>query len=149
MKLYDWLSEHPYFPNTISADNSLVDILSIMLAPPFSRDIYVVSNEKHLIGHLSLKEIAHHLFPRYQPAQTRRQIIHRVAGGTVLDLMNTEFSYATPYEELEDILYLFLERDIEELPIVDEKATLLGGVKLTSILRYLVDKNKSEVLCKL
>ncbi len=149
MNIDDWLSEHPDLPDTISVDSSLIDILSIMLAPPFSKDIYIVSDNKRLVGHLSLKKIAHQLFPKYQAMHTRRQIIHRVTGGTVRDLMNAEFSYAKPHEELEDVFSLLLERDIEELPVIDDNSMLLGVVKFTSVLRYLVDKEKTDALCKL
>lgn len=149
MRVSDWISAHPGLPSTISVDSSFYDVFSVMLAPPFQRDVYVVSKDNHLVGYLSLKKIAKQLLPAYQSMHSRRQIVHRIAGCTMKDLMQTEFSFAKPDEELEDIFHLLLEQDVEELPVISETGTLTGVLKLTSLLPYLLDNEKTDTLCKI
>lgn len=149
MRVAAWIAEHPGLPTTIQVNSSLKDILSTMLEAPFPRDVYVVSDKNQLVGHLSLKKIALQLLPKYQSTHTRRQMIHRIAGGTVRELMNAEFAYATADEELEDIFDLLIERDIEELPVIDEKRALIGLVQLFTVLKYLLARQEDDTVCKI
>lgn len=149
MKINEWIAHYPGLPTTIRMDSALKEILAIMLEPPFPRDVYVVSDANRLVGHLSLKKIAHQLLPQYQAIHTRRQMMHRITGSTVKELMNAECSYARDSEELEDVFHLLMERDIEELPVIDEQGVLVGIIHLFSVLRYLLATQEDDTICRI
>ena len=52
MKISEWISRHPGRAITVPADCSLNEAMNRMLAEECMRDIYVVADKGHLIGHL-------------------------------------------------------------------------------------------------
>lgn len=135
MKVAEWINNHPDHVITVAPDCSLEEAMHQMLAEPCLRDIYVVSEDGRLIGHLSHKKLAQTLLAEHRPVHTRRQIIERVAGGTARELMDSEFVHARPDEELDDVLHSQLEHDIEDLPVIDEEGVLLGVVNMSTVLK--------------
>ena len=144
MKVSEWICQHPGHTITVSPNWPLEKVVDLMLAEKCLRDIYVVSEEGHVIGHLSHKKLVRLLLAKQQPVHTRRQIMERVSGGTAQELMNTEFVYALPDEELDNVLFRQLDHDIEDMPVIDGEGILFGTVNMTAALKEIRKAEGSE-----
>lgn len=134
MKVADWIREHPHLPVTIPADGKIDLILERMLTKPCQRDLYVQEENGCLTGHISFWRLAPLLLAEHRPRQSRRQMIEQVAGGTAGEIMCSQFPFAGPEEELDDVIHRQLDSNIEEMPVLDENGMPLGVVKITEVL---------------
>jgi CBS domain-containing protein len=135
LKVSEWIHRNPGNTITVPPDWDLDKIIDRMLAEQCIRDIYVVSEDGRVIGHLSHKKLVHLLLPEYQPVHTRRQIMERIAGGIAEEIMDSHFVFAQPDEELDNVIYRQLESDIEDMPVIDKEGKLLGTVNMTAALK--------------
>ena len=145
MKISEWISLHPSRAITVPPDCSLNEAMDRMLAERCMRDIYVVSDDGHLIGHLSHKKLASLILTEHQPVHTRRQLIMRITGCSAQELMDTEFTFARPEEELDNVLHWQLEHDVEDMPVINEGGILVGVINLRVVLRELIQDNNQDI----
>jgi CBS domain-containing protein len=132
----DWLRSHPGCSAlTVTLGTSLEQALRRMLSQPCARDVYVVTAQGRVVGHLSHRKLAYRLLAEHSPTHTRRQLMERVAGGSAEDLMDQQWVSARPDDELEDVLPRLLEQEIEDIPVVDDGGILLGAINLSLVLR--------------
>jgi len=142
MKVSEWIAANPGAAPTVAPDASLAAIIEELLRRPGARDVYVVSEEGRVIGHLSHKRLIRSVLAEHHPWPTRRQLMDKVAGGPARELMNSHFPTASPDEKLDNVLHRQLEHDIEDLVVVDSDGVLLGAVSLTAVLEALRDANR-------
>jgi len=116
-----------------------------MLAEQCMRDLYVVAEDGKLIGHLSRKKLANLILVEHQPVHTRRQLIMRIAGGSAQELMDTEFTFARPEEELDNVLHWQLEHDVKDMPVINNDGILLGLVSLSEVLQEMRQENNQRL----
>ena len=98
MKVSDWVKLFPKKTVTVSCEASFEEALDLMLAERCLLDLYVVSREGKVIGHLSHRRLAHLLLLEHRSVHTVRQIMERVAAGYVEELMDRHFVSARPGE---------------------------------------------------
>ncbi len=136
MKVSEWIEINPGQTATIPLDCPLEKAVDrILMSEPCLRDLYVLSEEGEVIGHLAYAKLVHTYLAEHKPMHTRRQIIERIAGGTVGELMERHFAYASPEEALDDVINRQLEHEMENMPVLDEEGKLIGMVNMTAVLR--------------
>ena len=135
MKVYEWIHRFPDHIVTIQPESSLEQAVDKMLAEAGGRDIYVVSAEGLVLGHLSHKRLASLLLAEHRPMHTRRQIMERVVDGSAGELMEGECVFARLDEDMADVLHLFVEHDLHDIPVLDDQGLLVGGINLNTVLR--------------
>lgn len=145
MKVSEWMSRFPGQIVTIEPESSLEQTIDHMLAGACVQDIYVVSGDDVVVGHLSHKRLAGLLLVEHRPIHTRRQIMERVVLGSVEELMAGEFIFARPDEELDDVLCRFVDHDLQDMPVLDEQGLLIGGINLNTVLREI--RKSPSVIC--
>ena len=145
MKISEWISRHPGRAITVPIDCPLNEIMDRMLAEKCMHDIYVMADNGQLVGHLSRKKLANLILAEHQPVHTRRQLMMRIVGGSAQELMDTEFTFARPDEELDNVLHWQLEHDVEVMPVINEDGILLGVINLSVVLREMIQDNNQEV----
>lgn len=137
MKVNEWLNRKDGIPITATSDWSLEQAADALLRDDGARDLFVTDSDRRLIGHLSLRRVAQLLLAEHLPIQSRRQLMERVAGGPLRELMDPHVVTATPDEDLDDVLHRIIEQGLEELPVVDAERHLLGVINLSAVLRVL------------
>lgn len=142
MKVHEWIAANPGTALTVVPDASLPAIIDELLREPGLRDVYVVSEEGQVIGHLSHERLIRTVLAEHRPRHTRRQLMEKVAGGPARELMNAHFPTAAPDEELDNVLHRQLDHDIEDMVVVDSDGLLIGAVSLTAVLRALRDADR-------
>ena len=135
MKVSEWINRFPGHIVMIQPESSLEQIIDQMLSKSCVQDVYVVSGEDVVLGHLSHKRLAGLLLAEHRPMHTRRQIMERVVLGSAEDLMEGEFVFAQPDEELDDVLCRFVDHDLHDMPVLDDQGMLVGGINLNTVLR--------------
>lgn len=137
MKVLEWIEAHPDLPATVNAGADFETAVERLFAEPGLRDIYVVDERNRVLGHLSHRRIAHLLLVDHRAVHTRRQLMERVGGrGSVDELMENQFPYCRPGEDLDDVLHRQLCNQTEALPVLGEGNVLLGAVVLTEVMRH-------------
>ena len=69
----------------------------------------------------------------------------RIAGGSARELMDTEFTFARPEEELDNVLHWQLEHDVEDMPVINGDGKLLGVINLRVVLREMIQDNNQDI----
>jgi len=134
MKVSEWICHFPGHIVTVQPESTIEQMVDRMLSVAGVQDIYVVSSENLVLGHLSHKKLASLLLVERLSIHTRRQIMERVVEGSAKELMEIEFVFARPDEELDDVLYRFVEHDVQDIPVLDVQGLLVGSIHLNTVL---------------
>jgi predicted transcriptional regulator len=134
MKVSEWIYHFPGHIITIPSEFSLLQSVDRMLEAGV-QDIYVISSKNLVLGHLSHKRLASLFLAEHKLIHTRRQIMERVMAGSAEELMESEFVFALPDEELDDVLCRFVEHHVQDIPVLDNQGLLIGGIHLNTVLR--------------
>lgn len=92
-------------------------------------DIYVLDDQKKLIGVLSLRELLRH------PPQTR-----------IEDIMETELVTVSPEADQEIVARTVAHYDFLAIPVVDEGNTMLGIITVDDVIDVLTEENTEDIL---
>jgi len=144
MTVYEWLEKHPNQPLTVALGTEAAEALATMLAEPCARDVYVIDEDNKIVGHLSHIRLAQSVLIEHRPVHTRRQLIERIVGGRVDELMDPETYLARPDEHLDEVLSRQLSKQLEDLPVIDYDGRLLGAINLSEVLRSWCEAYFSE-----
>lgn len=85
--------------------------------------IYVVNKEEKLIGRLSLKDLI--------VAKSKQKIS---------DLVKVNVDYVNVHDDVEDVAKIMAKYDLEAIPVVDDKKTLLGRITIDDIVDVLKEE---------
>ncbi len=104
------------------------------------RGVFVVDGKQRLTGVITRQDLLHwaagHLHLR-DPIPDSWRDIYRVMGAAVAQdacRPRSERCSVKPDQKLEEVLYLMLENELIDIPVVDDEGTILGDVRLTEIL---------------
>ncbi len=92
-------------------------------------DLYVLDDQKKLIGVLSLRELLRH------PPQTRME-----------DIMETEIVTVHPEADQEIVARTVAHYDFLAIPVVSEDMTMLGIITVDDIMDVLTEENTEDIL---
>ena len=135
MKVFEWLSEQPDGIVVVGEDLSIKEVAGVFLSHPRLRDLYVVSAQGDILGHIRHRRLAQLLLTEHLPFQSSHQLMERVFGGTAGEIMERDFVSAHPDEELDNILHQMLEYRVDDMPVVDSANRVIGTIKLTDVMR--------------
>ena len=135
MKVSEWARQHPRQPATVDPDSTLEQLTASFLSHDALRDIYIVSLQGRIVGHIRHLRLAQILLSEHLPVQSHRQILERIHRGCAGELMETEFVFAHPDEELDNVLHRMLEYETEDIPILDNAHRIVGNINLTDVLK--------------
>lgn len=135
MKVSEWICRFPAQIVTIHPESSLEQAVDQLLSGAGVQDLYVVSGENVVLGHLSHRRLVALLLAEHRPVHTRRQLMERIVNGTVEELMEGEVVFARPEEELDDVLCRFIDHDLQDMVVLDAQGVLVGGINLNTVLR--------------
>jgi len=137
MTVAEWIQKYPGLAVTVPPDTPQEELVDQMLAEPALRDIYVAGEDGVVLGHVTHKKLATLFLAEHCPSHTRRQILGRITDWLAEDLMNANFAYARPEDELDEVLYRLVDHELEDLPVIDRQGRLLGTINLSFVIREL------------
>lgn len=100
------------------------------------RGIYVVDAEGRLIGTLSLGVLIRHLTAaRRRSPFLVRSLLARLTTTNVIDLMDKNVVYARQEEDFNQVLDRMIQRNIKEIPVVDEERRIKAVLSILDLWR--------------
>ncbi len=144
MKASKWLKRHPVEAVTVGRDESLLQAARQLLNHPETRDIYVLNEAQEVCGHLSFRRLAGLFLAHQRPTHTRRQLIERITPSTVREYMDEHVLCVRPDERISDVLHQHMERRVEDIPVVNDDAQILGVIRVADLLRAAIEEEQAE-----
>lgn len=131
-------------PSTIGPDASLHQLLSAMVADLRTRTVYVVDNDRRLLGCVRMDRVIEQLFPlqaiiKASFAELLADPTHLKARG-IGDLMVDPPPALQDSTPLSEVAATLMQEGTQELAVVDAQGRLLGEVNVYEIIKaYLAD----------
>ena len=126
-------------PTTIRPDASLPELLEAMVEDTRTRHVYVVDEQRQLIGVVRMTTVTGLLFPLQVMGSvildfyTFRHV--NFGGKTVREIMNKKPRSVRPDTQLDELARILLKEKITELPVVDAHNKLVGQVNVYEIVK--------------
>ncbi len=135
MKVSDWIKSHPAQPVTVTKDEPMAQVVATFLSHEGLRDLYITSPEDRIIGVVRHRRLVRLMLAQHLPIQTRHEIMERVSGGIVEDIMERDYVSAKPQEVLDNVLNRMIQYEVEDMPVIDDANRAIGNINLTDMLR--------------
>ncbi|WP_455199048.1 CBS domain-containing protein [Kaarinaea lacus] len=135
MNVNQWITNHPRSAVTVPLNTSVEEAIDLMLAEPCARDVFVLDEIGKVVGHLSHIRLAKIILREHRPVHTRRQLMERVFGGMVGELMDPEVPVARLHEPMDEVFNRQLSKQLEDMPVIDDRNHLIGAINLSNVLR--------------
>ncbi len=126
-------------PTSIGPDASLPELLEAVVEDTRTRHVYVVDEQRQLIGVVRLTTVTGLLFPKQVMGSVKLDFhLFRhvnLGGKTVREVMNTKPRSVRPDTQLDEVARILLRERITELPVVDAHNKLIGQVNMYEIVK--------------
>ena len=98
------------------------------------RGIYVVDDQGRLEGYVSLGVLIRNVMDaRYKPYFHARSLLDRITCEKVADIMERHLIYARQDDDLEKVLDRMIQRNIKQIPVVDEEQRIIVNVGILDL----------------
>ena len=145
MKICDILEKiepQPYL--AVSAESTLEEVAEKITREKQIRGIYILDKQGRLKGYLSLGVLIRNVVvTRHQPRFHIRSLLAQVTSERVADIMETHLIFAGKDDPVESVLDAMADRNIKEVPIVDDDRRIIAVAGILDLWR-LLEKRKSK-----
>lgn len=140
-------------PVVVHSEASLKDISQAMLGRSCTQVAAVISREEHLLGLVTLRGLADHLFFDIMPELFFREIHHQEeaeAFGRMANVRNAADFMIEPVavhgdDPIKEAFRLMHEHDLSGLPVVDDENKVIGFVTLLELLELVLRRDEERV----
>jgi CBS-domain-containing membrane protein len=126
-------------PSTIGPDASIPDLLEETVRDIRTRHVYVVDEQRHLLGVVRMFTVTELLFPvQALVAEISGSHLFRhvnVGGRTVREIMKKNPRSVRADTSMYDLARVLLDEKLTELPVIDEANVLIGQVNMYEIIK--------------
>jgi CBS domain-containing protein len=121
----------------VSKRATVSEIIDAFAVSHHSRVLYVVDDEWRFIGVLSLGNMIRHVFFHYHdPSIDSRSLVSMVVSETAGDFMQREPMFAIHSEDVEDVIQRMIDRNVKEIPILDDEKRVIADITIVDLLKY-------------
>jgi len=127
-KILDNLPNHAFLK--VPMDTSISDLTELVRQNRGVRSIYVEDGNGRIIGEVSLGSLIKAVTARRQ-CTTRlstRSLLSCITCRNVRDIMDKKLIWASPSEEIEDVLMKFIRNNIKEMPVLDKDRQIIKNI---------------------
>ncbi|MES0490438.1 MAG: CBS domain-containing protein [Leptospirales bacterium] len=122
----------------VMKDEPLESVIDIALKYPRRKAVYVVNENKELIGLITITGLMRNLFSYdHKPQAHSRRILEMITADVASEIMHKEIYFKNLNSTIGNVLFYMIKGGIYAIPIVDEKNRILHEVSLRDILRFL------------
>jgi CBS domain-containing protein len=130
------IESRPYF--SVTADVNLEEVAEQVVRQKQIRGIYILDKRERLEGYLSLGVLIRNvLIYRNQPRFHIRSLLTQLTSEKVGDIMETRVVFAEKGDTVERILDIMGDRNIKEIPIVDDDRRIIAIANILDLWRLL------------
>jgi CBS domain-containing protein len=131
-EVLDTVVNLPYL--AISAESCIEEIAEKISSMLHIRGIYVVDDKGRIQGYVSLGVLIRNVMDaRYKPHFHARSLLDQITCEKVADIMERHLIYARQDDDLEKVLDRMLQRNIKQIPVVDEEQRIIVNVGILDL----------------
>jgi len=130
-------------PSVLGPDASVDELLSAMLADLRTRSVYVVDDERRLLGCVRMDRVVDRLFPLEAIVSHSFEASLRNASALnakrVRDLMVKGVTAVHESTSLADVAKILMKEKVQEVAVVDQDGKLVGEVNVYELIKAYLD----------
>lgn len=120
-------------PVTITSDMEVTEAAEMLKEHNF-RHLPVVAEDNILLGMVTDRDLRSACPSSMLSQKERRQVLEKVKGTKVREIMSTDFVSLQPASTLDDALLLFKTRSIGALPVINDERKVVGIFSLNDMM---------------
>lgn len=121
----------------VGPDAGVSEIIAAFDRARHARLIYVVDTKQHILGVISLGNVAKHLlFHLNETAIDNLHLVNMALAERAEDYIDRPTIYARPADNIDQILKKMLKAGIKEVPVIDSTGKLVADLTLVDIFKY-------------
>ncbi|RMG66027.1 MAG: CBS domain-containing protein [Calditrichaeota bacterium] len=127
----------PYEKALIIEENtSIQKMVTLALKHPRNRNLCVVNHKRELLGLIHRKRLfravfSHHVPPTSSIHELFTLLTSEIAG----DILIRNVITTHPTQKIDDVIKIFIEHDLFEMPVINEEKKVLGLLSIDMILK--------------
>ena len=132
-------------PTLVSPDADLDSVCASIVSDPKTRHVYVVDENRKLLGAIRMNKMVEYLFPYTAMVEQGTKILKGKSTSPdakiAADVMAETELYVKESTRLSEVARIFMRERINELPVVDDDMVVTGQINFYEIIiGYLNDK---------
>ncbi len=129
-------------PITVSLQTPVNELIQKFIDSPLTHQFYIVDENGKLVGIINHKLLFRSLFHHYLPPSARISELYKLATAVnVGEIFVQDVFSANPDDDIQEVIKMMLERDIYEVPVLDNAGRLIGKLDVIYFLKsYLQDQ---------
>lgn len=124
------------------------EVISLLVRFPYARLVYVVNDEKRLLGNISVGSLLRHLFPYHYKARIHPGgILRSITAARAEHIMGRENVFALPDETVDEVLKRMARTGVKEMAVIDTNGMIIGDITAVDLLNfYPVQADSSDAM---
>lgn len=133
------------YPTTIRSDCTMGELLDKISERSSTQHVYVVDEQKCLVGTLQMNTVVEYLFPFSAVINNPNQINAGITNHLLAsDIMNCEPRYVQEDTLLFEMAVFLMEDRIDELPVVNDEHHIIGQVNVYEVIAAYLNELKAH-----
>ena len=121
----------------VSENSDISEAVQVAVRFPHTRLIYVVDDQKILLGAITIGALIRHLYPyHYKDKIHPRDILRNINVEKASHLMSSANVNASPDETVDVVLRRMARSGAKEMAVVDSKGRILADITAVDLLKY-------------
>ena len=121
----------------VSENSDISETIQVAARFPHTRLIYVVDDQKKLLGAITIGSLIRHLYPyHYEDKIHPRDILRNIIVEKASHLMSSGNVNASPDETVDVVLRRMARTGAKEMAVVDSKGRILADITAVDLLKY-------------
>jgi CBS domain-containing protein len=121
----------------ISENSDISEVIKVAGQFPHARLVYVINDQKILLGVITIGSIMRHLYPYYYKEKIHpRDILRNIAVDNASDLMGSGNVNALPEETVDIVLKRMASTGAKEIAVVDSEGRILADITAVDLLQF-------------
>lgn len=130
MKVKDCCNEVTHDADLVKENDSIDKVMSTMAKDPLSRSVYVVDDEKRLLGIIIVKDVLQFLGPQFVNTSVA---IREIFAQTARDMMRAPVSVKME-DPIEKAMEIAIQEWLDDIPVCDKDGRVIGDLNCFEII---------------
>jgi len=124
MRVKDCCNEVTHEADLVRESDSIEKVMNVMAEDPLSRSVYVVDDEKRLLGIIIVKDVLEFLGPQFvDSSRSVSEIFAQTAG----DMMRAPVSVSME-DSIEKAMEIAIQEWLDDIPVCDKDGRVIGDL---------------------
>lgn len=121
----------------VAGNSGIGEVLKVAAHFPHTRLVYVIDDQKKLIGVITIGSLMRHLYPHhYKEKIHSRDILRNISVDNALQLMGSAQVIALLEETVDVVLKRMASTDVKQIAVVDSDGLILADLTAVDLLSY-------------